>query len=50
MGHGYLVDVDVLDEAGDDRVLIFDLHVMQEGEHVLEVYSDMTSEFILIAQ
>lgn len=50
MGQGYMVDVDILDEAGDDRVLIFDLHVMQEGEHVLEIYSDMTSEFLLIAE
>ena len=50
LGKAQLVDVDLIDEAGDDRVLTFNLHVMQEGEHVLEVYSDMTAEILLIAE
>ncbi|MBN2718849.1 MAG: hypothetical protein JXX14_23590 [Deltaproteobacteria bacterium] len=49
LGKERLVDVDLIEEAGDDRVLIFNLHVMQAGEHVLELYSDMTAEILLIA-
>jgi hypothetical protein len=49
-GKAQLIDVDLIDEAGDDRVLTFNLHVMQEGEHLLEVYSDMTASFLMIAE
>ena len=50
LGKEQMIDVDLIKEAGDDRVLTFNLHVMQEGEHVLEIYSDMTAEFLLIAE
>lgn len=50
IGKAQLIDVDLIDEAGDDRVLTFNLHVMQEGEHLLEVYSDMTARFLMIAE
>ncbi|MBN2529310.1 MAG: hypothetical protein JXR76_23180 [Deltaproteobacteria bacterium] len=49
-GKKQLIDVDLIEEAGDDRVLIFNLHAMQEGEHVVEIYSDMTARFLLIAE
>ena len=50
LGKKQLIDVDLIEKAGDDRVLTFNLHVMQEGEHLLEVYSDMTAKFLMIAE
>jgi len=49
LGQVDLVDVDLFDEAGDDRVLTFDLAAQQTGEHLLELYSDSSVEYLLIA-
>ncbi len=45
-----LEDVDIFKEAGDDRTLLFDFKTFQEGEHLLEIFSDASAEFLLIAQ
>jgi hypothetical protein len=49
LGQVDLVDVDLFDEAGDDRILTFDLAAQQIGEHLLEIYSDSSVEYLLIA-
>lgn len=49
-GRVNLLDVDIFDEAGDDRMLVFDLNVFQKGEHLLEIYSDASAEYLLIAE
>jgi len=43
-----IVDKDIFEESGDDRVLDFKLKVQQEGEHLVEIYSDATAEYLLI--
>ena len=45
----HLLDVDVFDEAGDDRTLMFDLTARQPGEHLLEIYSDASADYLLTA-
>lgn len=42
-----IVDVDIFEESGDDRVLDFELKVQQKGEHLVEIYSDASAEFLL---
>ena len=42
------IDVDIFKEAGDDRTLGFDLEVSEKGEHLLELYSDASAEYLLI--
>ena len=49
LGQAHLVDVDLFDKAGDDRILSFDLTALQIGEHLLEIYSDSSVEYLLIA-
>ncbi len=49
-GRLHLEDVDIFDEAGDDHTLMFELGVEGEGEHVLEIYSDASTEYLLIAE
>ncbi|MCP4674739.1 MAG: hypothetical protein GY854_04335 [Deltaproteobacteria bacterium] len=46
----HLKDVDLFEEAGDDRVLMFEFDTFQEGEHLLEIYSDSSAEYLLIAE
>ena len=47
----HLTDVDVIQEAGQDRTLIFeDLVASQAGEHVLELYSDASTSYLLIVE
>ncbi|MCP4606126.1 MAG: hypothetical protein GY847_37375 [Proteobacteria bacterium] len=50
LARAHLTDIDLFEEAGDDRMLIFDLMAMQEGEHLLEIYSDASAEFLLIVE
>ncbi len=49
-GREQLVDVDLFKEAGDDRMLIFELKAAEEGEHLLEIYSDASTEYLLIVE
>jgi hypothetical protein len=50
LGQAHLVDVDLFSKAGDDRILAFDLTALQIGEHLLEIYSDSSVEYLLIAE
>ena len=50
LGQKDLVDVDLFEEAGDDRILAFDLRAQQIGEHLLELYSDSSVEYLMIAE
>jgi hypothetical protein len=43
-------DIDVFDEAGDDRIIIFDLPVETPGDHLIELYSDCAADYILTAE
>ena len=46
-----LTDIDLIEEAGLDRTLIFDdLVVREPGEHLLEVFSDATVEYVMAAE
>ncbi len=46
-----LSDVDLIEEAGLDRMLVFDdLAVDVAGEHLLEVYSDATVGYLLAVE
>ena len=40
-------DIDLFRLAGDDRILEFSLPVEGRGDHLLEVFSDMSSTYIL---
>ncbi len=42
--------VDVFDEAGDDRTIIFDLEATTPGDHLVEFFSDCAAEYVLIAE
>ena len=42
------VDIDLFEEAGDDRTLGFNLEVADKGEHLLEIYSDASAEYLLL--
>lgn len=42
------IDVDIFREAGDDRTLGFDLEAAEKGEHLVELYSDASAEYLLI--
>ena len=50
LGRAHLKDVDIFHEAGDDRVLIFDLTTQRSGEHLLEIYSDASAEYLLVVE
>lgn len=43
-----VTDVDVFEEAGDDRLLVFDFVAEQEGEHLVELYSDASADYLLV--
>ncbi len=40
-------DIDLFRLAGDDRILEFPLEVSGKGDHLLEIFSDMSSTYIL---
>ncbi|RMG20136.1 MAG: hypothetical protein D6729_03550 [Deltaproteobacteria bacterium] len=42
-----LVDVDLFEYAGDDRILEFHLEMGEAGDHLLSVYSDMDAEYLM---
>jgi hypothetical protein len=42
-------DIDVFEEAGDDAKLLFDLAAETPGDHLVELYSDCASDFLLTA-
>jgi len=44
-------DVDLIEEAGLDRTIIFDDLVVDEpGEHLLEIYSDAVVSYLMAAE
>jgi hypothetical protein len=49
-GVDHRTEYDVFDKAGDDRILEFDLEVAEKGEHLLEIYSDATAEYLLVVK
>lgn len=50
-GRVHLEDVDLFAEAGQDRTLIFDdLQVGEAGEHLVEIFSDASAEYLLIVE
>lgn len=50
-GRVHLIDVDLIEEAGLDRTLVFeDLYLSQRGEHLLEVFSDAHAEYLLVVE
>lgn len=44
-----LVDVDFFARAGDDGVLEFTLDAPEKGDHMLEVFADMSAAYVLVA-
>jgi hypothetical protein len=43
-------DIDVFEEAGDDAKLLFDLEAETPGDHLVELYSDCASDYLLTAE
>lgn len=43
-------DIDVFEEAGDDFTLIFDLEAEMPGDHLVELYSDCSADYLLTAE
>lgn len=43
----HVQNVDLFDFAGDDRIIEFELELEGRGDHLLEIFSDMSSEYIL---
>lgn len=43
----HLVDIDLFDYAGDDRILDLELALPEAGDHLVEIYSDMAAEYLL---
>jgi len=43
----HIIDVDLFDRAGDDRIVEFVLPVTDTGDHLLELYSDMAAAYLL---
>jgi hypothetical protein len=41
------VDVDLFELAGDDRTLEFSFPLDEKGDHLVEVFSDMSAEYVL---
>lgn len=39
------VEADLFERAGDDRILQFELALPGEGDHLLEIFSDMSAEY-----
>lgn len=42
-----IVDVDLFEEAGQDRTLEFELDFHGDGDHLLSVFSDMNADYLL---
>ncbi len=47
---GVLTDVDLFEEAGDDRTIIFELSVLDDGEHLVEIFSDASATYLLVIE
>ena len=45
-----LTDVDLFEEAGDDRTIIFELSVLDDGEHLVEIFSDASATYLLVIE
>lgn len=45
-----LQDVNLFEEAGDDRTFEFHLEFHGEGDHLLSVFSDMNAEYMLTVE
>ncbi len=43
-------DIDVFEEAGDNRTLIFDLDAATPGDHLVELFSDCSAEYLLTSE
>ena len=43
-------DVDVFAEAGDDQILMFDLDTETPGDHLVELFSDCSADYLLTAE
>jgi hypothetical protein len=43
----HIIDVDLFDRAGDDRIVEFALPIVDTGDHLLEIYSDMAAAYLL---
>jgi hypothetical protein len=43
----HLVDVDLFEFAGDDRIFEFHLDLPESGDHLVEVFSDMSAAYLL---
>lgn len=46
-GRALIVDADLFEEAGEDRVIDLELEAASAGEHLLELYSDATVDYLL---
>ena len=42
-----VLDVDLFERAGDDQIVTFVLPVKEPGDHMLQMFSDMASEYLL---
>ena len=47
-GMDYRTDIDLFEAAGEDRIMSFELEVAEKGEHLLEIYSDASADYVLI--
>ena len=43
----HIIDKDLFARAGDDRIVTFIMPIEEEGDHLLEVYSDMSAAYLL---
>ena len=43
----HLVDMDLFELAGDDRILEFELGAAGRGDHYVEIFSDMAADFAM---
>lgn len=40
-------DIDLFEFAGDDRIIEFELELPGRGDHLLEIFSDMSSQYLM---
>ena len=43
----HLQDINLFEFAGDDRILEFELELPGRGDHLLEIYSDMSAQYLM---
>jgi hypothetical protein len=43
----HLVDVDIFNYAGDDRIIQAELELEGEGDHLVSVFSDMNASYLM---